>query len=189
MLPSLNLGSSVTSLAAGAGSRLFVELGGNEIAQIDSTTGGSTGPNVPVNVYGGGLRTTPDGNTLYYANYGVSPGSLYKIDVSTATPIVVWSNGTNDIGENGEDLTLSHNGAMLAYVCGYGDEGYQIPNFQTGDMSLGGVFPTGPYPDSLAYSPNDQYAYAAPASILRRSTSTIRRIPRRRPIRRTGSML
>ena len=72
---------------------------------------------------------------------------------------------------------------------GYGDEGYQIPNFQTGDMSLGGVFPTGPYPDSLAYSPNDQYAYAAHSVYPTAVYVSYDDIPRRRPIRRTGSML
>ena len=162
LLPSLNLGYSVSQVATGLNNRLYV-LGSNTLAQIDATSGASTGPNIqviPLGVSSGGIQISPNGKTLYYASYGGSSGSLDKIDVSTTTPNVVWTNGT-DIGENGENLALSHNGSMVAYVCGYGYQGYQIPNFHTSDMSLLGTFNTGAYPDSLAYSPNDKYAYAA----------------------------
>jgi YVTN family beta-propeller protein len=158
LLPSLSVADSPSDLAMGLSNRLFV-LGGG-ISQIDATTGASTGPNVPVYfTYGGALRITPDRKTLFYADFGLSPGSLYKVDVSSTNPTVVWANGM-DIGENGEQLALSHNGSMVAYVCGYGYQGYQIPNFRTSDMSLLGVFPTGAYPNALAYSPDDKFAYA-----------------------------
>ena len=159
LLPTLNLGYSVWQVAAGLNNRLYV-LGNGQLAQIDASSGTSTGANVPVYVYSGGLQVSPDRKTLYYATYGLSPGSLYKIDVSTTTPQVTWSNNFVDYGENGEDLTLSPDGSMLSYVCGYGYQGYQIPNFRTSDMTVSGVFATGAYPDALAYSPDGKYAYA-----------------------------
>jgi hypothetical protein len=157
-LPSLTVSDSPTDVAMGLNNRLYVL--GSGIYQINATTGVSTGPNVPADfTYSGALRISPDRKTLYYADFGISPGSLYKFDVSTTNPVTVFVNGT-DIGENGEQLALSDDGSMVAYVCGYGDGGYQIPNFRTSDMSLLGVFPTGAYPDCLAYSPDGKYAYA-----------------------------
>jgi DNA-binding beta-propeller fold protein YncE len=158
LLTTLNLGYSVSQVAVGKNNRLYV-LSGSQIAQIDATSGASVGPSMPVSIYSGGIQISPDGSTLYYANYGISPGSLYKINVSTTTPSVVWTNST-DIGENGRDLVLSNDGSMLSYVCGYGDGGYQIPNFQTSNMSLLGLFNTGAYPEALAYSPDGGLAYA-----------------------------
>jgi DNA-binding beta-propeller fold protein YncE len=157
LLPSLSVGDSPSDLAMGLSNRLFVL--GNSLSQIDATTGASTGPDAPVYPYSGALRISPDRTTLYYADFGLSPGTLYKLDVSSTNPAILWQNGT-DIGENGEQLALSLDGSMVAYVCGYGYEGYQIPNFRTSDMSLAGVFPTGAYPDCLAYSPDGKYAYA-----------------------------
>ncbi|MGO9109542.1 MAG: PEP-CTERM sorting domain-containing protein [Thermoguttaceae bacterium] len=159
LLSTLSLGYPVSQVAVGLNNRLYV-LGDSQLAQVDATSGASTGPNVPVYIYSGGIQISPDSTTLYYATYGLSPGSLYKINVSTTTPQVTWSNNYVDYGENGEDLTLSRDGSMLSYVCGYGYQGYQIPNFRTSDMSVMGVFDTGAYPDALAYSPDGKYAYA-----------------------------
>jgi DNA-binding beta-propeller fold protein YncE len=157
LLPSLSVGYDARDVAMGLNNRLYVL--GSRLSQIDATTGASTGPDAPVYPYSGSLRMSPDRRTLYYATFGASPGSLYQLDVSSTTPRVLWQNPT-DIGENGEQLALSHDGSMLSYVCGYGYHGYQIPNFRTSDMSLLGVFPTGAYPDCLAYSAGDRYAFA-----------------------------
>ncbi len=48
--------------------------GTDHIFQIDATTGASTGPNVEqsVYVYSGSLEISPDRNTLYYGQYGLS---------------------------------------------------------------------------------------------------------------------
>ncbi len=158
LLSTLNLGYSVSQVAVGLNNRLYV-LGSSHLSQVDATSGASTGPNVPVTIENGGIQISPDRATLYYATYGISPGSLHKINVSTTTPQVTWSNSI-DIGENGLDLALSPDGSMLSYVCGYGYQGYQIPNFRTSDMSLLGTFHTGPYPNALAYSTDGRYAYA-----------------------------
>ena len=157
LLPSLAVSDNPRGLAMGLNNRLFVL--GNHLSQIDADSGASTGPDASVFAYSGALRISPDRKTLYYADFGLSPATLYKFDVSSTTPTLLWRNGS-DIGENGEQLALSHDGSMIAYVCGFGYQGYQIPNFRTADMLVLGVFPTGPYPNCLAYSPDDKYAYA-----------------------------
>jgi DNA-binding beta-propeller fold protein YncE len=156
LLTNLSVGYNVQDVAMGLSNRLFV-LGGR-LSQIDATTGASTGPDVPVSPYSGALRMSPDRRTLYYGNFGLSPATVYKVDVSSATPTIVWQ--SSGLGENGEQLALSHDGSMLAYVCGYGYLGYQIPNLRTSDMSVLGVFPTGAYPDCAAYSPDGGLAFA-----------------------------
>jgi DNA-binding beta-propeller fold protein YncE len=160
-LPSVQVGSHVYAVATGLSNRLFVVDGNSfqRIDQIDANSGQPVGPPVLSYAYSGGLKTSPDHTTLYYATYGLSPGDLYKIDVSTTTANVLYHNA-GDIGENGEQLVLSPNGSMVAYVCGYGDGGYQIPNFRTQDMTLKNIFPTGAYPDALAFSPDGKLAYA-----------------------------
>ncbi len=148
------------SVAAGFENRLYV-LTGTNIFQMDATTGASTGPDVPADsVNYGGLQISPDRKTLYYANFGISPGSITKIDVTTSTPNVLWTNNGTDFGENGEQLVLSHNGSKLAYVSGYGYLGYKIPAFDTDDMTVNKDFATGAYPNALAFSPGDKFAFA-----------------------------
>jgi YVTN family beta-propeller protein len=163
---SIDVGDVAQSVAAGNNNRLFVETSNSVwfdsvVKQVDATTGASTGPNVlnGGNVYGGNLQISPDRSKLYYATYGLSPGDLYKLDVSGPTATLLWKN-SQDIGENGEQVVLSPDGSMVAYVCGYGYQGYKIPNFSTADMSLKTLFPTGAYPDALAYSPDSKLAYA-----------------------------
>jgi DNA-binding beta-propeller fold protein YncE len=160
-LPSVQVGSPVYAVATGLNNRLFVVDGSTfqRVDQIDASSGQKAGPPVLNFAYSGGLKTSPDHSTLYYATYGLSPGDLYKIDVSTTTPNVLYHNA-GDIGENGQQLALSKDGSMVAYVCGYGDGGYQIPNFLTQGMTLKNIFPTGAYPNALAFSPDGKLAYA-----------------------------
>jgi DNA-binding beta-propeller fold protein YncE len=153
-------------VAAGNNNRLFVGTANSTwffsvVKQIDAATGSSTGPNVlgMGSVYSGNLQISPDRSTLYYATHASSPGDLYQFDVSGPTPSLLWHN-SEDIGENGEQLVLSPDGSMVAYVCGHGYQGYNIPNFSTANMTLQGRFATGAYPDALAYSPDGKFAYA-----------------------------
>jgi len=158
--PSIPVGQSTGSVAVGSGNRIWV-ADGSGLQQFNASTGASSGPNAPGgSVYSGAVRTSPDGNSLYYATYGVSSGSLYKFNVANAaSPTLIYQNPT-DIGENGEDLVLSKDGSELAYVCGYGNGGYQIPGFRTSDMTIVANYATGAYPDALAYSPDGTTVYA-----------------------------
>ena len=67
----------------GSQNRLWV-LGQNQIFQIDSTTGATTGPSIGgfnggVFIYSGSLEISPDRNTLYYGDYGLSPSTITKL--------------------------------------------------------------------------------------------------------------
>ena len=149
----------------GSQNRLWV-LGENQIFQIDATTGASTGPSIGgynggVFIYSGSLEISPDRNTLYYGDYGLSPSTMYKINVSGSTPVLLRQTPFGTGGENGEDLTLSHNGNFICYTTGAGQNLYDIAKFRTSDFASLGSFVTGPYPQALAFSPDDSVVYAS----------------------------
>jgi YVTN family beta-propeller protein len=145
----------------GTQNRLFV-LGTNNIFQIDATTGASTGPNIePTYVFSGALEISPDGNSLYYCDYGLTPARMYKFDVSTPNPVLVWQTPFATVGSNGEDLSLSHDGTFISYATGSGQNNYKIAKFRTSDQATLGLFDTGPYPTAIAFSPDDLVAYAS----------------------------
>ena len=142
--------------------RLFV-LGQDTIYQIDATTGLSTGPSIgggSVFIYGGAMEISPDRNTLYYGDYGVSPSTMYKFNISGPTPTLSSQTPFGTVGSNGQDLTLSHNGSFISYATGSGQSGYQIAKFRTSDFATLGSFNIGPYPRQIAFSPDDLVAYA-----------------------------
>lgn len=146
----------------GSQNRLWV-LGQSQIFQIDATTGASTGPSIgaPVFIYSGSLEISPDRNTLYYGDYGLSPSTMYKINVSLTTPVLALQTPFGTVGSNGEDLTLSHNGSFICYTTGSGQNLYDIAKFRTSDFASFGSFNTGPYPQALAFSPDDLVVYAS----------------------------
>jgi YVTN family beta-propeller protein len=143
----------------GSLNRLWV-LGETQVFQIDATTGASTGPSITGFIYSGSLEISPDRNTLYYGDYGVSPSTMYKYDVSGTTPVLVLQTPFGTVGSNGQDLTLSHNGNFICYATGSGQNGYQIAKFRTSDFATLGSFNTGPYPRQVTFSQDDQVVYA-----------------------------
>lgn len=158
-------------VAAGTDNRLFVI--GNGIQQIDATTGLTAGPTLgsspsPVFVYSGTLEISPDRKTLYYGQSGLSPTTLYKIDASSANLSVLTSTTT---GSNGHDVALNHAGTVIAQPNG---APYAIGLLRTGDLATLGTLQTGPYPEELAFSPDDKvaYTYTYTAGIAAFSTST-----------------
>jgi hypothetical protein len=142
--------------------RLWV-LGQSQVFQIDATTGASTGPSIgsPPFIYSGSLEISPDRNTLYYCDYGLSPSTMYKIDVSGTNPVLLLQTPFGTVGSNGEDLTLSHNGSYICYTVGSGQNSYDIAKFRTSDFASLGSFVTGPYPQTTAFSPDDLVVYAS----------------------------
>src|SRR5206468_208044 len=108
----------------GNSNRLWV-LGDSQIFQIDATTGNSTGPSITNGyIFGGSLEISPDRNTLYYADYGRDPGTMFKYDVSGTTPVLVLQTPFGTVGSNGQDLTLSHDGSSICYTTGSGNNNY-----------------------------------------------------------------
>src|SRR5262249_30742858 len=75
--------------------------------------------------------------------------------VSGITPVLTLQRIT---GENGQDLTLSHNGS---FICHSNGSPYNIAKYQTSDFASIGAFVTGPYPQALAFNPDDRVVYAS----------------------------
>lgn len=144
-------GANPPDVAFGNNNRLFVIANG--IQQIDATTGAVTGPAATVFQYAGTLQISPDRNTLYYGQQGLSPTTMYKIDVSSTVPSVIASITT---GSNGRDVTISHDGTMIAHPNG---APYSIAIYRTSDLATLGTLNTGAYPVELAFSPDDKVAY------------------------------
>ena len=77
------IGHASSGVAIGNNNRIWIL--GNGIQQFDAMTGTSTGPAAPVLfTYSGKILTSPQGDRLYYATYGLSPGGLYQFDVWTS---------------------------------------------------------------------------------------------------------
>ena len=159
VIDSFLLSEQPQDVVFGSLNRLWV-LGQTQIFQIDATTGASTGPSIGgFVVYSGALEISPDRNTLYYADYGLSPSTMYKYDVSGYTPVLVLETPFGTVGSNGQDLTLSHNGSFICYATGSGQNNYEIAKFRTSDFATLGSFNTGPYPRQVAFSPDDLVVY------------------------------
>jgi DNA-binding beta-propeller fold protein YncE len=161
-LPAIPLTTTPLDIAAGNDNRLYISSGGDSfgsLLQVDAGTGvaaqfGSSYDNL--------LQISPDRNTLFTADEGLSPGTLMKYDVSTATPQPVWTNPFASLGSNGEDLKVSHDGSLIAYLCGSGNaDGYDTALIRTSDMLVLGTLDTDPYPEHIAFSPDDRTAYTS----------------------------
>jgi DNA-binding beta-propeller fold protein YncE len=172
-LPSLYVPEFPRDVEYGQRGQLYV-LGTDTISQIDAVTGAPAGPDVGSSwmVYSGEMAISPDRQTLYYADYGLSPASLYQFDVSGDEPNLLWESPHGGHGSNGQDLALSHDGSFISYACGYGQGGYQIAKYLTSNMAIEGVFPTGAYPREITFSPDDAVAYTVHTSGLIDTWST-----------------
>ena len=164
---SFSLAEEPQDVVFGTSNRLWV-LGQSHIFQIDATTGASTGPSIANSIYSGSLEISPDRKTLYYADYGLSPSTMYKYDVSGSTPVLLLQTAFGSAGSNGQDLALSHSGNYICYATGSGQNNYQIAKFRTSDFAVLGSFNTGPYPRAVTFNPDESvvYAYADSAGII-----------------------
>lgn len=113
------------------------------------------------------VEMSPDGNTLFMANTGLSPGTLEKYDVSGAVPVLLWGNAHGALGSNGQDLWLSQTGEHIYYAVGSGNRvsgGYDIAQIETSTMNVTGSILTGAYPQEIVTSPDGNTGYVAHAS-------------------------
>ena len=56
---------------------------------------------------------------------------------------------------------MSYSGSFICYTTGSGNNNYDIAKFRTSDFASLGSFVTGPYPQALAFSPDDLVVYAS----------------------------
>lgn len=135
----------------------------NGIMQIDLVTKVVTVFNEGVSVYQKGmLEISPDLNYLYFANRGLSPGTIAKYDISGTTPVLLYKNPHGSLGSNGQDLELSFDGNSVYYVVGGGNRitgGYDIGKLDTDSFAVQGTFITGAYPREISVSDMLDVAY------------------------------
>jgi YVTN family beta-propeller protein len=110
------------------------------------------------------LELSPDGNTLYFANVGLSPGTLAAYDVSSIDPVLIYKNPHGDLGSNGQDLALTHDGQFISYAVGGGNDLYDIFKISTEGFTVAGSFETGAYPRELVYNPSGTTAFTVHTS-------------------------
>lgn len=153
----------------GLGNRLYLTPGGSNspplaygIMQIDSQTGAFQGSVGSASSYRMGfLEVSPDRRTLFFGDAGVSPSTLERYDISTATPTLLQATNFNAVGSNGESLRVSHNGEFLVFPNGGGNG----PNYVTFEIptsnlnSVNGSFEVGAYPNPAAFSNDDTILY------------------------------
>lgn len=163
----INTGMRVQSVACAPDDVLYI-LAGGEIYKYNATTKEPVATIEGVHVYSGDLGISPDFSALYYAQFGLSPSKLYKIDLRTNPPTVSSTNS----GSNGQSLAISNTGKFVISPNG---APYYISLFST-DYFPGssGDFPTGAYPRLGAFSYDDSvvYTYNGSSSIGIYSTST-----------------
>lgn len=163
-LPSLSAPNSPAAVVEGSDGRLYASYGSQwaGIMAIDTKTDTFLGS--VENIYGGAiLAISPDRNTLFAGDRGLSPSTLYKFDVSTPTARLAQQSDFNRVGENGEDLKISHDGSFLLYANGAGNGAggpYTTSKIPTSDLNgYDGVFVVGAYPGPTAISNDDSIVY------------------------------
>jgi DNA-binding beta-propeller fold protein YncE len=93
------------------GGIMQVNLASNVVTEFSGTT----------SIYQGGLlEISPDKNTLYFADRGLSPGSFYKFDISKNRPELKYTSPFDSLGEGGIDLSLTPDGKLIYYCTATG---------------------------------------------------------------------
>lgn len=132
------------------------------LMRIDSATNTSTTFG-PFGYANGFLQISPDRNTLYFTNVGVSPATLTSYDVSTSTPTQKQTRGYNNGGGDSKDLKLSHDGTFLAAPSGAGNSNstpYGTNIVPASDLNgVIGTLSVGAYPGPIAFDQTDKVAY------------------------------
>ena len=162
ILRSFNTTGTVQGLVAGSGSIYTIES--SSLRAYDSTTGvarsgllSNTQGNVFV--YGGLLKLSPDANTLYFYQTGLSPSSWYRINVASWPGTVAQ---TGQWGSNGQELALSADGQWITFASG---SPYYVQKLQASNPTVSqGQWNTGAYPRVAAYSPDGTRIYTVNTS-------------------------
>jgi len=148
-----SVGSGAVDVAVGGPGRIYVTRAESTThpAIVDSITGAFVA-NItsPAWVsWGALLDVSPDGRTLYLAEYETSPSTLYRLDITTDNPVITGQ--TSAIGSNLHEIVLSVDGRTLYSAAGAPD---YIHVMDTGTASVIGRMDTGAYPSTVARSPD-----------------------------------
>jgi DNA-binding beta-propeller fold protein YncE len=160
------LSAPAVNLAMGSGGTVFAVLhdvaaSATSVVAIDAA-GLSTSLALAAEPYGGLLAFDAASSKLFIADAGLSPSSLSRYAWDPATKAVTLEQARQDAGTNGQGLSLSPDGAHLAFPCGGGNAGgyvisdYDPQNFDT----AAGAWDTGAYPRAAAFSPDSAQVLA-----------------------------
>ncbi len=156
-----NFGLPVTpvDIAVGKDNIVYASPSGAATSHGIMVTNGLTGQSyneiAPRHTYTGGLlEISPDRLSLFEQELGSSPSDVFKFNLTGTAGSLAFNMET---GSNGEDLAVSHNGQFFAAPNG---APYNIKLFRTSDGAVLGTLNVGPYPQEVAFSPDDLYAYA-----------------------------
>lgn len=120
----------------------------------------------PTSYYDPDLATSPGAaSALFVSEDGLSPGSVYRLNVSTGTPSVSVANTFTD-QENIEGLSVSADGTRVVPAAGVWQDssGYAHYSFEELSASTlkadGVVYPGNPYPSAAAMSGSGSNLFA-----------------------------
>jgi hypothetical protein len=136
---------------ASAGGKLWTSVtAGGGWAQLASIGPSGNVTVFPTSYYDPDFATTQaDPNALYVAEDGLSPGSVFRLDVSSGSPVVVASNTFTD-QENIEQIVVSPDGTRVIPAAGYP---YNVEELNGSTLAVDGViYPGQPYPSAVAVS-------------------------------------
>ena len=168
-LPSAVSGETM-SLAFDAGDRIYVGTGLNGWGWIYvlSRRGNRVindfglGPNLTWSAYNPLLETDATGTILYVSDRGLSPLSIYKIDISDyKNPQYLADDAHGSLGSNLQDYALS-NRYNEVYVASGSPYGIQVVD--AADMGLLALLTTGAYPAGVAVGPLGERIFGLPSS-------------------------
>lgn len=145
-------GLSLPSGLAFAGGKLWTGVNGQYgWAQLASVGLDGTVTVFPDNYYDPDFGTSPaDPNTLYVAEDGLSPGAIYRLDVSSGSPVAAAANTFTD-QENIEQVAVTPDGTRVIPAAGYP---YSFEELNASTLNADGVvYPAQPYPSAVAVSP------------------------------------
>ena len=161
--PSLPAPDRPSDIEEGAGHRLYLTPASDVsdgIMQIDATTGAYQTSFGGFEIYAGSLlETSPDHNTLFFGNTGLSGSTLENFNVATSTPTLIR---TVMLSGYGSGLRVAHNGQFMVYP---NTEGNGMPRFTTfkiptNDISSSlGSFDVGSFPGPATFSNDDTFLY------------------------------
>ena len=165
-LPLGNIGLAPTIVASGlvdptwlvySGGKLWAaEQSSNSWGNVASVDPGSGKVATLGSFYEPDLAVSPgDPSTLFVAEDGISPGSVYRYDVSGTTPALVASNTFTD-QENIEGLAISPDGTRLIPASGYP---YKFEELSASTLNADGlIYPGAAYPAAVAVSSSGMLA-------------------------------
>ena len=123
------------------------KFGSNELVAV-SPSGGDTSFPSPTFTSADLAVANSSTNTLFVAEDGVSPGSLYRLDVSSGVPTLVTSSRIE--GSNIQDLAVSPDGTRVVPASG---APYHFVEFSAETLQPDGlIYPASSYPTAVAFS-------------------------------------